>query len=214
MMEFELKGDPQNAQAMAKYMRNRFAFLGVKTLVRHAAMKPLLQASRRVANEEVLTWIDDLYQRSAREYQYAAIDLATYHVKHWQFADMVTLSHYVSQKSWWDSVDSLRQLFGKYLQLHPQDKDCLFALFYRHTDFWMRRVSINLQLMQKELTDIDLLTKAIMYDLNTDEFFIQKAIGWSLRQYSKTNPQWVADFMQTHPLSPLAQREGSKYLTK
>ena len=76
----------------------------------------------------------------------------------------------------------------------------------------MRRIAITLQLLEKETLDKELLTKAIEYDINTEEFFIQKAIGWSLRNYSKYNPEWVKTFIAAHELSKLAVKEGSKYL--
>ncbi|ERL65943.1 DNA glycosylase [Schleiferilactobacillus shenzhenensis LY-73] len=76
----------------------------------------------------------------------------------------------------------------------------------------MRRVAITLQLLQKDRVDTCLLTQAIVYDVATDEFFIQKAIGWALRDYSKYNPAWVAAFIADHRLSPLAVKEGSKFL--
>lgn len=85
--------------------------------------------------------------------------------------------------------------------------------FYGAENFWNRRVALNLQLMLKEKTNQDLLKKAIIYDRTTEEFFIQKRLP-SLRQYSKTNPQWVEELMKELVLSPLAQREGSKYLAK
>ena len=78
----------------------------------------------------------------------------------------------------------------------------------------MRRLSIILQLSEKENTDEEMLTKSILHDLETDEFFIQKAIGWSLRQYSKTNPDWVEAFISEVELSPLAKREGLKQIQK
>lgn len=100
------------------------------------------------------------------------------------------------------------------MALHLIELPTIFELFYGAENFWNRRVALNLQLMLKEKTNQDLLKKAIIYDRTTEEFFIQKAIGWSLRQYSKTNPQWVAELMKELVLSPLAQREGSKYLAK
>lgn len=127
-------------------------------------------------------------------------------------ADLKVFQEFVTQKSWWDLVDSWRTLFGKYIQLHPDEKVQVFEQFYQSTNIWERRVAINLQLMEKENTDTDLLTKAILADSETDEFFIQKAIGWSLRQYSKTNPEWVKQFLEAHKLSNLAVREAQKYL--
>jgi 3-methyladenine DNA glycosylase AlkD len=105
-------------------------------------------------------------------------------------------------------------VFGDYIKKHPDEKEKVFELFFKHSNFWMRRISIILQLTEKEKTDKTMLTKAILFDLETDEFFIQKAIGWSLRQYSKVNPKWVKSFVIEHNLSALAEREALKQIRK
>jgi 3-methyladenine DNA glycosylase AlkD len=48
------------------------------------------------------------------------------------------------------------------------------------------------------------------------EFFIRKAIGWSLPVYAKTAPDWVADFVAAHEggITPLSRREALKNLAR
>jgi 3-methyladenine DNA glycosylase AlkD len=212
-MEFELTANPANRAQMERYMLNHFHFLGLKTPERKAQTRPLLVASKNWSGAQVLTAVAALYARPEREYQYAAIDLARKHVREYGMPELRTLSEYVMQKSWWDSVDGWRPLFGDYVRLHPEQLTAVFQIFAHHDNFWMRRVAITLQLASKDATDTDLLTQAIEFDVGTDEFFIQKAIGWALRQYSKIDAAWVREFMADHPeLSKLAVREGSKYL--
>lgn len=211
-LDFELNGDPTQAPQMAKYMKNQFPFLGLKTPERKTQTKPLLKASRGEDLPTIRVWIDALYQRDAREYQYVAIDLALDHIKRWHFSDMQAFRQLVVRKSWWDTVDAWRKVFADYVKLHPDQKLAVFNLFFDQPNFWLRRIGINLQLLEKETMDTALLSKAILADLDTNEFFIQKAIGWSLRQYSKFDPDWVRTFIAVHALSPLAIREGSKYL--
>ncbi|MFD0898118.1 DNA alkylation repair protein [Loigolactobacillus binensis] len=211
-LNFEFIGDPAVAPAMARYMKNRFLFLGLKSPVRKAQSKPVLQASRKVELVTVHAWIAALYARAPREYQYLALDLAEYNVRRWQLADIVIFKQFVTQKSWWDSVDHWGTIFGKYIQRHPEQKAAIFQLFYQSPNLWERRITITLQLKEKAQVDTDLLTQAILFDQYTDEFFIQKAIGWALRQYSKFAPDWVLQFLNTYQLSNLAVREASKYL--
>ena len=45
-----------------------------------------------------------------------------------------------------------------------------------------------------------------------NEFFIRKAIGWSLREYSKYDPDWVREIIDIENLEGLAKREASKYI--
>lgn len=211
--QFQLNGDSALRAPMAHYMRNQFTFAGLKTPERKLQSKTLIEQSKKVAIPELLTGIEALYQRSEREYQYVAIDLIVANVKRINFTEIQQLAKLVTQKSWWDSVDALRKGFGDYIRVHPDDKRNVFNLFNGDDDFWMRRVAITLQLMEKDRTDTRMLTEAILPDLKTDEFFIQKAIGWALRSYSKVNSRWVAHYIASHDLSRLAISEGSKYLT-
>lgn len=212
-MTFQLVGNPNKSVKMAAYMKNHFIFLGIPTPERKKQSKEFIKNSKKLNLPEFLTTLDTIWQQKAREYQYVAIDLALANLHRLTFSEIKILSRYLSEKTWWDSVDAWRKLFAEYIQLHPEEREQVFKLFFGQPDFWMRRVAINLQLLAKEKTDLNLLTEAILWDLKTDEFFIQKAIGWALRDYSKTDPTWVRAFIDAHPLSPLAVREGSKYLS-
>lgn len=210
--DFQLVGDPALKAPMARYMRDQFAFAGLKTPERKRQSRELLKQSKRVTVPELVSGIETLYQRPEREYQYVAIDLLVANVKRFNFNDMQRLARLISEKAWWDSVDALRKGFGDYIRVRPADKQAVFELFNGADDFWLRRVAITLQLMEKDQTDTRLLERAILPDIATPEFFIQKAIGWALRNYSKVDPQWVMQFIQAHQLSKLAIHEGSKYL--
>lgn len=202
----------ENQQPMAAYMKNHFSFLGLKAPQRQAACREVIKASKELPITEVMATVGAYYGLVEREYQYLAIDLATANVKRFSKNEMLELANFVSQKAWWDSVDAWRKFYGLRIKYFPEELQELYHHFHSSEDFWLRRVAINLQLMQKEETDLVLLTKAILKDQETDEFFIQKAIGWSLRQYSKTDPEWVKGFLTDHQLSPLAVREATKHL--
>ena len=49
--------------------------------------------------------------------------------------------------------------------------------------------------------------------MGEEEWFMRKAIGWALRQYSHTNPAPVRAFLDAHAdsLSKLSFKEASKY---
>lgn len=211
-LDFSLQGDPAVATEMAHYMKDKFIFAGVKTPERKAQSKDLIARSKKEELSIVHQWITVLYHWQEREYQYVAIDLAMANVRRWKLADLRRFREFVKTKSWWDTVDAWRSVYGKYIALHPAERAAVFGLLHTHTNIWERRIAITLQLMEKNNTDTGMLTKAITYDIDTDEFFIQKAIGWALRQYSKTDPLWVETFMAEHELRPLAKREGAKYL--
>ncbi|WP_429951184.1 DNA alkylation repair protein [Enterococcus sp. AZ101] len=209
---FPKKAD--KAVQMAAYMKNLFPFAGIAAPERALLEKELLKASKKMTYTELVDLVRFYYDKPEREYQYVAIDLAIANVKRFSFEEVLGFKPFVIEKAWWDSVDAWRKFFGLWGFQHLEEMPQLFEAFFGEEDFWHRRIAINLQLLYKEKTNTVLLKKAIIYDKTTDEFFVQKAIGWSLRQYSKTDPEWVKTLIETIELSPLAVREGSKYLPK
>jgi 3-methyladenine DNA glycosylase AlkD len=86
----------------------------------------------------------------------------------------------------------------------------------RETDFWLRRLAIDHQLTLKEKTDTVLLEAIIVNNLGQTEFFVNKAIGWALREYSKTDADWVRNFIERHGdcMAKLSLQEASKYVQR
>jgi 3-methyladenine DNA glycosylase AlkD len=214
MDEVIFERNKDKAVSMAAYMKNLFPFAGIPAPERMRLTKPVLLKSKQLPFDELAALVRFYYAKPEREYQYLAIDLITANVKRLTFDQLLQFKPFVIDKAWWDSVDAWRKFFGLWGAANFIEMPQVFTAFFGEADFWHRRIAINLQLMYKENTDTGLLKKAIIYDKTTKEFFIQKAIGWSLRQYSKTDPNWVNTFIETTELSPLAVREGSKYLPK
>ena len=127
--------------------------------------------------------------------------------------DIPKLKELVLTKSWWDTVDILDKVIGSIIynnkNLYP-----IILEWSKDDNIWLRRVAIDHQLLRKENTDEQLLEKILINNLNHKEFFVNKAIGWALRDYSKTNPQWVRNFIEVHKenMASLSIREASKYL--
>lgn len=103
---FTMVGNVEDQAPMARYMRNQFKFLGLKTPQRKAASKAFIKASKAIPVAEMMAKIADLYTREEREYQYVAIDVAYANVKRLSFADIQALTKYIQIKSWWDTVDT------------------------------------------------------------------------------------------------------------
>jgi 3-methyladenine DNA glycosylase AlkD len=125
---------------------------------------------------------------------------------------METIEKLITTKSWWDSVDAINIVVGHIAMKYPEVKEGILSKWKKSDNIWLNRVSIVFQLKYKEKTDTEFLSKAILHNSKTDEFFINKAIGWALREYSKTNKEWVRNFIESHELSKLSVREGSKYI--
>ena len=212
-LEKELKAvaNPDDAVAMKAYMKNKFEFLGVKT----PARRKLTKAFFKQQTDSVIDWdfINETWSNSYRELQYAALDYLESRKKLLTPSDLPRLKKLAQTKSWWDTIDFLDRLVGTIIVRFPETKEIILA-WSRDEDIWLRRLAIDHQLLRKEETDTELLEKILANNLDQTEFFINKAIGWALRDYSKTNPDWVRAFIERHQteMAALSIREGSKYL--
>lgn len=209
---FEAHADPVNAAPMKKYMRGQFEYLGIKT--------PQMAALRReFINEHGLPSVRDLdriarelWSLPQREFQYLAVGMIDRMEKQLEEDFIVTLEHLITHKSWWDTVDTLAShSVGAMFRRFPKVRTKYLKKWRKSENFWLRRTTLLFQLGYKEETDFDLLCDLIRENLGSDEFFINKAIGWALRQYAWTNPAPVKKFVRaTKELHPLSRREALK----
>ena len=109
----------------------------------------------------------------------------------------MNLKKYIKTKQWWDTIDGLDKIIG-HIGLVDKRVDDLMIQWSVDEDFWLRRVAINHQRGRKNQTNTHLLERIIVNNFGSSEFFINKAIGWSLREYSKTNPAWVSKFVDIY----------------
>ena len=202
---------PNDAVAMKAYMKNKFEFLGVKT----PARRKLVKAFFKQQTDSVIDWnfINEAWNNPYRELQYVALDYLEIRKKLLAPSDLPRLKKLAQTKSWWDTVDFLDRLVGSIIARFPETKATILS-WSCDEDIWLRRLAIDHQLLRKEETDTELLEKILVNNLGQTEFFINKAIGWALRDYTKTNPNWVKDFIERHraEMAALSIREGSKYL--
>lgn len=121
----------------------------------------------------------------------------------------------IVNKSWWDTIDySASNLVGVHFQKFPELIQPYTEKWMDSGNMWLQRTSLLFQLKYKKATDLELLTDYIHQLQGSKEFFINKAIGWILREYSKTNAAWVVDFVNSNQLAPLSHREALKWLNR
>lgn len=209
----EANRNEENAIPMQQYMRNQFPFLGIKTPERKELLKQFFQKSNILRQPFQSDFVKMLWEKDEREYQYAALLYIEKIMKKLDKEDIPLLEELILTKSWWDTVDVLApkpigSIAAQYPEVIPEKID----RWAREDDLWLRRSAILFQLKYKKTTNEDLLYRYIKWNADDREFFIQKAIGWALREYSKTNPQSVKQFIETQALSNLSIREGSKYI--
>jgi len=211
---FEQNADPTQAPAMKKYMRDQFEYLGIKTPKSKALQKEFFAKYGLPDTAELETVLRGLWALPQREYQYVAVGLLGRFAKKLPPEFIVTIEYLITTKSWWDTVDSIAGgTVGIHFKRHPAVRKKYLARWRRSNDFWLRRTALLFQLNYKAETDFDLLCDLIRENLGSKEFFINKAIGWSLRQYARTDPNAVRKFVkETKELHPLSRREAMKHL--
>lgn len=209
----ELKevANPEDAIHMKAYMKDQFEFLGVKTPIRRKLSKVFFKKNSSPA----IDWkfIHQAWENPYREMQYVVLDYLQLKQKALKPSNLLKIKKLAQTKPWWDTIDFLCRSVGFICLHYPETKKFVLE-WSRDEDFWMRRLAIEHQLLQKEETDVQLLEQILVNNLDQFEFFINKAIGWALRDYSKTNPDWVLEFIEKYKdkLSKLSIKEGSKYL--
>lgn len=212
MALFRSHANPENAVPMAAYMKHQFPFLGLKKPERKSLERALLQ---RVKKDKALEHgiIERLWSAKEREFQYLALDLLVAVQPELKPEVMPLLERLIQEKSWWDTVDLIAsQLAGPMTLRAPELIEAYIRPWSVSENLWLRRTAILFQLKSKKATDTRLLEEIILVNCETKEFFLNKAIGWALREYSKTDPDWVAAFLSAHHLAPLSVREAGKYL--
>ena len=197
------------------YMRHQFNYFGLKSPVRKEIQKPFLRKEKLPPKEELDSLVKKFWIKPQREFQYFAMELANKYKRQFTEEDILLFEWMVIHKSWWDSVDYIAaHLMGDYFNMFPAKRDAIVDTWLNSGNIWLQRSSLLFQLFYKNNLDTDFLVHVINPLLGSDEFFINKAIGWILRQYSKTNPRWVMDFVSKTPqLHPLSKREALKVLT-
>ena len=212
---FEVFADQAKGDKMAGYLKNKFVCYGIKAPDRRIIQKEFYSELKLFTIEDSIKLARSLYKLPQRELHYFAMEIVGRKSKflnayHLEFAEFMVL-----QNSWWDTVDFVAtHIFHPILkQLDYNQKREYVQKLAQHENMWMNRVAIIFQLPLKRETEEELLELAIIPHLNSKEFFHQKAIGWALRQYSKYNPNYVSNFLDSHKLANLSVREASKYLS-
>ena len=163
--------------------------------------------------QELCDVLRALWKQPERECKYTAIDLGIAYKKLWTPDFFACIEKLVITDSWWDTVDHLASNYmGKLLERYPELQERM-AQWVNDEYMWKRRVALLYQLKYKKKTNLSILAQFCKLRMHEREFFIAKAIGWILREYSKTDPLWVRVFIKEHKtmLQPLSVREGSKY---
>lgn len=215
LTQFEEMASPADAIAMAQYMRNQYAFFGIRAPVNKAIQKIIFKEYGLPTVEQLPDLLDLLWADEHREIQLFGLDLMKKLIKKVDKSFIDVLEKLIITKSWWDTVDMLAanltaSLVKRFPELSPEYPN----KWMDSGNTWLQRSAIIYQLKYREETNIALLLSYILRLKESKEFFIQKAAGWALREYSKTDWQLVLAFIEDHQLALLTKREGLKWMGK
>ena len=207
--------DAGKAQPMSKYMRFLFPYFGIKSPDRTELVKAYFKEHGLPDIAELDTVVKELWSAKEREAHYAALDILEKSVRRLNPSHLPLIEYLITHQSWWDSVDTIAtRLAGEILKQHPEAIAEYTGNWINSSNMWMQRTAILFQLKYGAKTNAPMLFDYITRCASSKEFFIQKGIGWALREYSKTNPQLVKDFIAQTPLAPLSKREGLKWMNR
>jgi 3-methyladenine DNA glycosylase AlkD len=208
---FERNADTCKADAMSAYMKHHFVFYGIPSPLRKTLQSEVFNSFKLNNQQDLLSAVKFLWDKPERECHYAAIELLAKYKKLLSSESIQFIETLITSNSWWDSVDTLSsQVISPLFKQYPELRYQMIERWKHSDNMWLRRVCIIHQLSYREATDLDMLTELIFINSGSKEFFIQKAIGWALRQYAKTDPEWVLRFVDVNPLKNLSYREAVK----
>lgn len=210
---YEAHRNSEQALAMSAYMKNLFPFLGIPSPARKEIFKQHLATYGLPEYQDLFAFVKSCYAQPEREYHYFAVDLASKFAKKADESFVPIMEYLITHNSWWDSVDSVsgncaRHFFKKHTALQAP----VTRKWMDSGNMWLQRSALIFQLGYKQQTNEQLLFRYINELKHSKEFFIQKAIGWALREYAKTHPVQVQQFVATHTLAPLSKREATKHI--
>lgn len=209
-LAFTALANPGLALRMRAYQRDQFAFLGIPTPARRAAIAAL--GPHRHAQSELLQLASTLWRMPYREYQYAAIDLLASQKKMLGADAIPPLLDLAQRQPWWETVDGLAPVIGHIVRADRAAQGAMDAALV-HPSMWVRRIAMTHQLGWRLQTDRERLFHYALTLAPETEFFIRKAIGWALRDYAKWQPEAVLAFVlaQRQQFSALTLREALKH---
>jgi 3-methyladenine DNA glycosylase AlkD len=203
--------DKTRAAGAKAYLLNQFEFYGIPMAERRKLCRDFIKTDPLSAITKAVQIVKQAWQLPEREWQYFAVELLSFYKKQWKKSTIKLIEYCIIHKSWWDTVDNIADAWaGEYFKLFPEQIFDITGKWNQSENIWLQRCSLLFQKKYRRSTDTNLLAIYIQHLSLSNEFFIRKAIGWSLREYAKTDPAWVKNFVNAHGLSPLSKREALK----
>jgi 3-methyladenine DNA glycosylase AlkD len=207
--EFVKSGEKAIRLKAKKYLLNQFDFFGIIAPKRRLITKEFLKKEMQPEDTDMLVRL--LWRKDQREFQYFGMELLEENIMDKGFKDLKLLEFMITHKSWWDTIDFISpKLVGAILKEDNERLKKTCEMWIKSECMWLRRAALLCQMKFKDKTNEVLLFDLVKVASKEKDFFIRKAIGWALREYSKTNPDSVQEFVDTTQLSNLSKKEALK----
>ena len=210
--QLEKSGNPEVAQGQMKYMRFQFEYFGLKAPVWQPILRTLFKEYGVFSGEDLKEFVRLCFEDDHREMHYAGLQMLEKQIKKEEKEAIHFLEECILANSWWDTVDWISKLVGWHFMRFPELQYPTCEKWISSNEMWLQRVAIIHQLSYREKTDAQLLFDLIQRKADSKEFFIQKACGWALRNYSRTSKEAVSDFVSNTALPALTVREGMRLI--
>lgn len=208
--------DPEKAPGMQAYMKTSQPFYGVQAGLRRQLFKAVAKQFKAISRAEYKQIIFELWRGQYREDMYQALEVAEHYKRYHDLESWPIYEQLVKTASNWDTLDWVAAKMVSPLVLKHRALEQELINWSQSDNFWVRRASLLAHLHHDEATNTELLAETILRLCHEQEFFIRKAIGWVLRDYSYTNPEWVKAFVKAHQdrLAGLSKREALKQIDR
>jgi 3-methyladenine DNA glycosylase AlkD len=214
-MAFEENANPSKAIQMKAYMRGQFEYFGISSPERRIIIAEHKKKYGLIPFEFLNETVKACWQEPEREFQYFAMEMLNKVSKKSKPETILLYEYIITEKSWWDTIDYVAaNLVGRYFKKFPELIESKTTEWMDSGNIWLQRTCLIFQLKYKDQLDTELLESFILELKDSKQFFIRKAIGWILREYSKTNPEYVKYFVQNNKLSGLSRIEALKWMAR
>jgi 3-methyladenine DNA glycosylase AlkD len=207
--------NPLKASQMKAYMRGQYDYFGIASPERKIIFAEHRNKFGLIPEALTNEIVKACWLAPEREYQYFAMEMLNKVTRRYTHEYIQLFEYMITNKSWWDTIDYIAaNLVGSYFKKYPEIIHSKTADWMDSENMWLQRTCLIFQLKYKSQLDTALLESFIFKLKDSKQFFIRKAIGWVLREYSKTNPEYVKNFVQNNSLSGLSRVEALKWMAK
>lgn len=200
---------------MAAYLKTNMPFYGVQKKGRTEVYRRVRTEVPIRSNSEYRRAILALWDQPHREEKYLAIAVAKGNAGYVTHENIDLYRQLVVDGAWWDLVDDVAiNCVGIVHRSERKLMEPVIEAWIDDENMWLRRTALISPIKHKDDTDYQTLFDHCLRRAHEKEFFIRKAIGWTLREYAKTRPDLVRSFLLEHRdrWSGLSFREAAKHL--